>query len=67
MFNENPNENTIINKIMDANSILVTFSWRDPILRDASVNAIEVTDQRTAVRRANVSPNKIYTTFRKFK
>jgi len=56
---ENPAMAMIKNKITDASIILVMFNCRDPILRDASVNAIDVPDQRKAVRSAISSPNNI--------
>ncbi len=56
---ESPAMVMIKNKITDASIILVTFNCRDPILRDASVNAIDVPDQRKAVRSAISSPNNI--------
>lgn len=40
----------------EANIILLIFSWSEPIFSAAEEKAIEVPDQRTAVKRALNSP-----------
>jgi hypothetical protein len=59
ILNDKPDKVMITIKITEAIIILMMFSCSDPILREASVNAIEVPDQRKAVRSAINSPYKI--------
>ena len=59
ILNEKPDKVMITIKITDAIIILMMFNCSDHILREASVNAIEVPDHRKAVRSAINSPYKI--------